>query len=222
MAILAGVVLVATPVERWRPLFRGRRRAALVGSRPSAAFLAQHAAAGAAAAIAVIAYETFLAATFRQATVNVLQFSPHPWETERMAMALGLVCLHAALAWSIVLAVRLSVARWRVRRGDERVMLPLLAAWSVSIAAVWAVAWNGQLAGLPRVEALVIMVAVTAAAFLRPRGLSRAPPRVAGLPAGRRASSRCCCRPSRCTRRSCSCRRARSAAWSKRVSAPRS
>ncbi len=172
LAILAGVVLVATPVERWRPLLHGRRRHALIGSRPSAAFLAQHAAAGAAAAIAVIGYETFLAATFRQTTVNVLQFSPHPWETDRMAMALGLVCLHAALAWSIVLAVRLSVARWSVRRGDERAMLPLLAAWSVSIAAVWAVAWNRQLASLPRIEALVIMVAVTAAAFLRPRGLS--------------------------------------------------
>lgn len=172
LAILAAVVLVATPVERWRPFFRGRRPVALIGRRPSAAFLAQHVAAGAAAAIAVIAYEAFLSATFRQATVNVLQFSPHPWETERMAMALGLVCLHAALVWSIVLAVRLSVARWRVRRGDERVMLPLLAAWSVSIAVVWTVAWNRHLAVLPRVEALVIVAAITAAAFLRPRGLS--------------------------------------------------
>ncbi len=172
LAALAAVVLIATPIERWRPFFHGRRPAALVGTRPSTAFLAQHAAAGAAAAVAVIAYEAFLSATFRHATVNVLQFSPHPWETERMAMALGLVCLHAALAWSIVLAVRLSLARWRVRRGDERVMLPLLAAWSVSIAAVWAMAWNRHLAGLPRAEGLVILSAVTAAAFLRPRGLA--------------------------------------------------
>ncbi len=166
------MVLIATPVERWRPSFRGRRRVALIGHRPSAAFLAQHATAGAAAAVAVIAYEAFLSATFRRATVNVLHFSPHPWETERMAMALGLVCLHAALVGSIVLGVRLSVARWRVGRGDERVRAPLLAAWSVSIAAVWTFAWSRHLAGLPRVEALVIVAAITAAAFLRPRGVS--------------------------------------------------
>ena len=172
LAILATVVLVATPIERWRASFHGRRRVALTGSRPSAAFLAQQAAAGVAVAIAVIAYEAFLSAMFRQATVSLLQFSPHPWETDRMAMALGLVCLHASLVWSIVLVVRLLVARWSVRRGDPRVMLPLLAAWTASIAAVWTVAWTRQLAGLPRVEALAILAAVTAAAFLRPRGLA--------------------------------------------------
>jgi len=172
LAILAAVVLIASPIERWRQLFRGRRNAALVGNRPAAAFLAQHATAGAAAAIAVIAYESFLSETFKQATVDILRFSPHPWETDRMAMALGLVCLHAAFAWSIVLAVRLTRARWRARRGDERVTLPLLAVWGVAVAAVWTLAWNRQLAGLPRVEALVIVAAITAAAFLRPGGLA--------------------------------------------------
>ncbi len=172
LAALAVVVLIASPIERWRQLFRGRRGAARVGNRPAVALLAQHAAAGLTAAVAVIAYELFLSDTFKQATVDILRFSPHPWETDRMAMALGLVCLHAAFAWSIVLAVRLSLARWRVRRGDERVMLSLLAVWGVSIAAVWAFAWNRQLAGLPRVEGLVTVAAITAAAFLRPRGLS--------------------------------------------------
>jgi signal transduction histidine kinase len=172
LAVLAVVGLVASPLDRWRQLFHGHRRAALAGNRPVASLLIQHAAGGAAVALVVISYECFLAETFRLATVNLLQFSPHPWETDRMAIALGLVCLHAAFVWAVVLAVRLSLARWRFSRGDLRVALPLLVAWVIPAAAVWTVAWNWQLSGLPRVEALLIAAAITAGAFFRPRGLA--------------------------------------------------
>ena len=172
LAVLAVVVLVASPVERWRPLFRGRRPSALVGGRPSILFLAQHAAAGALAAVAVIAYESLLSEMFGQATFDILQFSPHPWETDRMAMALGLVCLHAAVAWTVILAARLSLAAWRFRREDGRLFLPVLAAWSASAAVVWTAAWDRQLAGLPRAEGLAILAVITLASFLRPRGLA--------------------------------------------------
>jgi hypothetical protein len=173
LAALAVVALVAGAIERRRQLYRGHRQAVLNGRRPSWAFLLSQAAGGAALALIVIGYERFLAETFRRSTVDILHFSPHPWQTDRMTMALGLVCFHAALVWALVLAWRLLFARWRSRQGDLRVALLLLLSWGLPIAMVWAWAWSGLLSDLPRIEALLIVGAIAAAALFGPRGLIR-------------------------------------------------
>lgn len=173
LAALAVVALVAGAIERRRQLYRGHRQAVLNGRKPSWAFLLSQAAGGAALALIVIGYEQFLAETFRRSTVDILHFSPHPWQTDRMTMALGLVCFHAALVWALVLAWRLLFARWRSRQGDLRVALLLLLSWGLPIATVWAWAWTGLLSDLPRIEALLIVGAIAAAALFGPRGLIR-------------------------------------------------
>ena len=173
LAALAIVALLARPLERGRVLLHGSRRDATAGVGQAALFLAVQAAGGALVALAVIGYEWFLAETFRRTTVDILRFSPHPWQAERMAVAFGLVCFHAAFAWALVLGLRLLLARWRFRRADIRVGALLLVAWGVPVAAVWALAWRGWLAGLPRVEALVVVGAVASAAYFGPRSLAR-------------------------------------------------
>lgn len=173
LAALAMVALLARPLERRRVLFHGARCDALAGPGQTAVFLLVQAAGGALLALAVIGYERFLSETFRRTTVDLLRFSPHPWQTERMAIAFGLVCFHAAFAWALVLALRLLLARWRFRRANLRVAGLLLLAWGLPVAVIWALAWKGWLAGLPRVEALLIVGAVAVAAYFGPRGLAR-------------------------------------------------
>jgi len=173
LAVLAAVVLVAGPLERRRLLFRGHRRAAVAGGRPAIGFLVSLGTGGMALAVTAIGYERFLAETIRRSTVDIVRFSLNPWEPERMAVALGLVFFHAAFAWALVLGLRLLAARWRFRQGDLRVALLMIPACGLPIAAVWSLAWTRALVGLPRVEALLIVVSVTAAAFLGPRGVAR-------------------------------------------------
>jgi signal transduction histidine kinase len=173
LTALAIVTLFAGPLERARQMFHGSRRDALAGVGPTALFLLVQAAGGVLLALAVIGYERFLGETFRRTTVDILRFSPHPWQTERMAIAFGLVCFHAAFLWALVLVLRLMLARWRVRQRDPRVAALLLLSWGASVGAVWAVAWHKALADLPRVEALLIVAAAGIAAYLGPRELGR-------------------------------------------------
>ncbi len=173
LAALALVTLLAGPVERRRQMFHGSRHDPLAGAGPGALFVLVQAAGAALLAVAVIGYERFLGETFRRSTVDILRFSPHPWESERMAVALGLICFNAAFAWGLVLGLRLLLARWRFRRGDARVAAVLVAAWGIPVGLVWTLNWQGALAGLPRVEALVVVGVVAAAAYPGPRGLGR-------------------------------------------------
>ncbi len=172
LTVLALVALAAAPLERRRLLSRGRRAAASARGMPAFGFVAWQLMAGALLAGAVLGYERFLAETFQRASLDILHFSPHPWDTARMALALGLVFVHAAFAWLLVLLLRLQLARWRFGQRDVRVNLVLLAAWALPVAVVWVTGWNGILRALPRVEALFIAAAAAAAVFVGPRGLS--------------------------------------------------
>ena len=173
LAALALVALATAPLERRRVTLRGRRWPAAPDGVPTAGFLLWQVAAGCGLALAVVGYERFLAETFRRATVDILQFSPHPWDTARMAIAFALLGFHAAFAWLAVLLLRLLLARWRFSRHDLRVELTVLAAWMLPTAALWAAWWNGRLASLPRVEALLVVAAVATAAVLRAAGATR-------------------------------------------------
>ena len=84
--------------------------------------------------------------------------------------------------------LRLLLARWRFRRGDVRVAALLLLAWGLPVG-------RRLDAGLERggsptcrgVEALLVVGAVAAAAYLGPTGSGAAAPRLPGLPAVRHA-----------------------------------
>jgi signal transduction histidine kinase len=172
LAAMALVALLAAPLERLPLALRERRAATDSEGRPTLSFLVWQAGAGLLLAAAVIAYERFLSEAVRHTTIDILHFSPHPWDTVRTSVALGLLASHAAFTWLIVLLLRLLLARWRFRRGDLRVTLPLAIALVAPVAAIWALYWS-RLASLPRAEALLIVAAIPAAAFVAPRGLSR-------------------------------------------------
>ena len=170
LACLALVVTLAAPFERWRLAMRGRRRSPFASWRTGAAFAALQAAAGFLLAIAIVAYERFLANTFQQASVDLLHFSPHPWDDARMAMAFGLVAAHAAFAWLAVIFLRTTLAPWRFRASDGlRILAPVLC-WSAPVGLVLSRASGRH---LPALEALVIVVAVAMAVLFAPHGVGR-------------------------------------------------
>ena len=173
LAALALVALATGPLERRRVTLRGRRWPAAPEGNPTVGFLFWLVAGGGGLALAVFGYERFLAETFRRATVDILHFSPHPWDAARMSVAFALLGCHAAFAWLAVLLLRLLLARWRFSPHDRRVEFTVLAAWMLPTAAVWAAWWNGRLASLPRFEALLVVAAVATSAAFGPKGHSR-------------------------------------------------
>ncbi|RPJ74182.1 MAG: hypothetical protein EHM24_06565, partial [Acidobacteria bacterium] len=164
---LALVALVASPIERWRLMWMGRRRP-VAGS--AWRFAAAQVVPGAALAAAALAYQWFLANTFASAGVDLLYFSPLPWNGARVAIALALVLFNAAFAWAVVLSLRAGLTPWRFRWLDPRVGLLLLLAWGVPAALVW----SGAMArGLSQQGGAVVCAALGVAAFVAPRGLAR-------------------------------------------------
>jgi signal transduction histidine kinase len=162
------VAVTAAPLERWRLGWRGRRQP--LEGRFAWRFAAAQAIPGAALAAATLAFEWFLADTFALAGVNLLYFSPLPWNPARLATALALVLLGAAFAWAAVLALRAGLAPWRFRWLDPRAGLLLLVAWGVPAGLIWGSAVAHALA---RQGGAVVCAALGAAAFAAPRGLGK-------------------------------------------------
>jgi signal transduction histidine kinase len=170
LTLLALVVLCASLFERWRLSVRGRRVAPFEAPSRALAFLALQAGAGVLLAAAVAAYEQFLAGTFHRAGIDLLYFSPHPWDLARMAMQFGLIAFHAAFAWLAVLGLRSALARWRFRPPKWLHLSVLLVCWGVPIGGL--LAWAGS-RGVPVVEALVVAGALVASVLAAPRGLAK-------------------------------------------------
>jgi signal transduction histidine kinase len=169
LALLAVVVVFAPAFERRRLAVRGRRRPPFASPGRALAFVAAQAVVGTLLALAVVAYEWFLGNTFRRAGIDLLYFSPHPWEPARTAMQFGLLAFHAAFAWLAVLVLRLALARWRFGPGAEAALAVLIVSWSVPAAVVFARA-GGPVHPL---EAAVLAGAIVAAVLLAPRGIAR-------------------------------------------------
>jgi signal transduction histidine kinase len=170
LALLALVAAMVTELERWRLGVRGRRLAPFSSPRRGAAFVGAQAAAGAALALAVAGYEVFLANTFHRAGIDLLYFSPHPWEPARSSMQFGLIACHAAFAWLMVTGLRSMLARWRVRQTDLRHLAVLVPCWA-GPSAVWFA--EGTRWGTPGLEAALVAAAFIAAVLAAPRGLAR-------------------------------------------------
>jgi signal transduction histidine kinase len=160
----------APAFERRRLALRGSRRAPFASLASAAAFVIMQLAVGLALALAVAGYESFLGNTFRSAGIDLLYFSPHPWESARTAMQFGLLAFHAAFAWLAVLALRLALARWRFGTGVSLPIAVLVGCWALPAGLVFTRAGARPTHPL---EALILAGAMIAAVLLAPRDLAR-------------------------------------------------
>jgi hypothetical protein len=134
------------------------------------AFVVSQSIVGVLLALAVSGYEWFLGNTFRRAGIDLLYFSPHPWEPARTAMQFGLLAFHAAFAWLAVLALRLALARWRFGMGGRLPLVVLIACWGAPAAFVFGRSARGLSHPL---ETAILAGAMGAAVLLAPRGIAR-------------------------------------------------
>jgi signal transduction histidine kinase len=114
LAFTAIVWVTLASIERWR--LAGPRPRLLLGTADVVAWVAlAYVAAGVAVTAIVSSYELVLQNVASQTTLDVLQFSLHPWTGARIALASSLVLLHAGVIWSAVAVTRLPSV-WRTRR----------------------------------------------------------------------------------------------------------
>jgi signal transduction histidine kinase len=165
LLISALVALAASSFEQWR-----HSRRATVRVLPSAGrlhlamFIGAQLAAGAAVGAMVTAYESFLRSRLSQTPFDLVHFSLHPWEPSRLAVAAGLVILHAALLALAVLVFRIARARWVIGLDYRwlRAITPLLwAAPGVILVALWTRDWERP----PVVPAVMIVIVAIAGAW---------------------------------------------------------
>ena len=73
---------------------------------------------GALGAVALWWYSRLLRMVVLQTNVDLLHFSLHPLDANRLALAFGLVLLHAATVWTAAALARLPTVLWRAPRGQ--------------------------------------------------------------------------------------------------------
>jgi len=118
-------------------------------------------------------YEKLLQSTVSQSSVDLAHFSLHPVVAPRLGLAFGLVLLHAAVIWSIVLLLRVAAVTWR--RVDSRALsVTAIAAW-VAGGALAVVVTRSAADSLPLAPLAIALAAagLLAWALGRPRGLTR-------------------------------------------------
>jgi signal transduction histidine kinase len=162
------VAVAASSFEQWRQSRQLRVRVLpAAGSRHAAAFVATQLIAGALVGAMVMGYEDFLRTRLSHTSFDLLHFSLHPWDAPRLAIATGLVILHAALLALAVLIFRVARSPWVIAL-DYRWMhalIPVLwAAPAIAVVAITTRAWE-QPPVLPAI--IVIAVAIAAAWRLR-------------------------------------------------------
>ncbi len=155
LAFTAIVWITLDSVERWR--LAGPRPRLLLGAAEVLTWVAlAYVAAGIAVTTIVWVYERVLQTVVSQTTIDLLQFSLHPLNGVRIALAFALLLLHASVIWSAVGATRLP-SLWRTRRGFGRQVA--LAAWMLGVLiAVSLVRLND-----PALPIAPLLVAITAA-----------------------------------------------------------
>jgi signal transduction histidine kinase len=118
-------------IERWRT--SGPRPRLLVGASESAAWIGlAYCAAGMITTTVIWAYERLLRGIVSQTSFDLLQFSLHPLDPARIALAFGVLLLHAAVIWAAVAVGRLP-SLWRTRRALSHRGEAVLA-WTAGVA----------------------------------------------------------------------------------------
>ncbi|MBP1635320.1 MAG: kinE 2 [Acidobacteria bacterium] len=114
-ACLAGVMIVGDIVTRLRIGLRRTRVSPAGGWAGALAFGLAHVAAGMASAALLAWYlgrGTLLSGI---AGIDWLRYSLSPWDAARLAVAAGLVCMHASAVWAAAAVLRFAAGWWRVR-----------------------------------------------------------------------------------------------------------
>ncbi len=166
-ALLFGacVGVAAASFEQWRQSRRLRVRVVPDdGPGEVMAFVLAQLASGALVGTLLVGYEGFLRSRLALMPFDVLHFSLHPFDWDRLSVGTGLVVLHAALLALAVLLFRMAMARWVVA-GDFRWMrawVPVL--WAAPAILVFAVTtrdWEQP----PIFPATLVIFAAMAAAW---------------------------------------------------------
>ncbi len=164
----AVVALAASSFEQWR---EGRRLRVRVvpggGPAATAGFAAVQLAAGAVVGGLLVGYQARLRDSLAVMPFDIAQFSLHPWEPSRLAVAAAIVILHGALFALAVLLFRMAISPWVVAGTHRwiRAWIPVL--WAAPALAVIVAATRGW-EDPPRLPAALV-VAVTIAAAWRLR-----------------------------------------------------
>ncbi|HXG89075.1 MAG TPA: HAMP domain-containing sensor histidine kinase [Vicinamibacterales bacterium] len=162
------IALAASSFEQWR---QGRRRRVRVlptrGPVDVAAFVIAQLLAGALAGALLASYELFLRTRLVLMPYDLLHFSLHPWEPQRLAIATGLVVIHAGLLAVLVLIFRIAAAPWVVALGHRwlRAWIPVF--WAAPAVAMLFAATEGWGRSTVGPAALVMAVAIAVAWRLR-------------------------------------------------------
>ena len=160
LASVAVVWIGLDTVERWRaagprPVIWHRSARATFG------LALTFTAAGCAAALILWTYEGVLRRIASDTTIDFLQFSLHPFAAPRLAMASGLVLLHAAAIWAAALVTRLASLRRIAWTAAPRVAA---ASWILGVGVTLAVVTR---IGSPiRIGPLLLAIAVAGLASL--------------------------------------------------------
>src|SRR5262249_30960766 len=98
-------------------------------------FAVLQAAAGAVAALVLIAYERFLGRVVEHTDLDVLHFSLHPLSASRIAIGFALVLLHGVVIWGTAMLVQAIRVYWRTPR-DHRLRVVAVLSWIAGAAIV--------------------------------------------------------------------------------------
>ena len=131
-AALGLVAIAADAVERARLRRRGRRRAWQWEIGVVVPFALTQVGAGLLTATILRLYQTALAETLVRTPIDVAHFSLHPFNVlnlQRIVLAVGLIALHAATLWALVLCLHAAALRWRVSWRDARTLTLIVACW---------------------------------------------------------------------------------------------
>jgi signal transduction histidine kinase len=129
------VAILAFAVEEWRLRRWTRRRPA--ASHLLAFFLTQLLG-GIGIAAVLFAHQGLLGDTISHATLDLLHFSLHPWNNARLALQVGLVLTHAAVAAFAVVVLRLAILPWLLPRSAWLIRPAMVTAWVMPL-----VLWQG-------------------------------------------------------------------------------
>ncbi|MGE3191412.1 MAG: HAMP domain-containing protein, partial [Vicinamibacterales bacterium] len=163
-AFLAGaaVALAGSTYDLWRT---GRWISVRVvpdgGTGRLLAYVSSAIAAGLAVGTLLVSYEALLRERLSQAPVDILHFALHPWDPDRLAVASGLVLLHASVLGLGILVFRLSLMPWVVSASARwlRGLVPVLWAVAGAVPIVTARAFGEAVPPVPAALAVAFAVA---------------------------------------------------------------
>jgi len=116
VALFASILVLAFDLaDRLRRSVRRRVRPP-VSRQEWATFAVTQLVAGAVVGLLLVTYEVLLGNAILATSVDALHFSLHPFDTARLAFAVGLILTQTVVLWSAVLAVRMASISWRFSR----------------------------------------------------------------------------------------------------------